>query len=181
MLRRDSHSKSAEWNRVLPSAAGTNGNGAGHNSGSSIGGGGPGALTFSRSHSHSHSRSSSTSSLPSPEAQEAKSDAAVAILASAVYLWDFFLSADSHASLGLARDTSAYVALQELLAERVVPGGPRGGGEGGEKGRDAGVDHAVSVGKALLDVQRHMLRKVPPHPPESCLGVSHRKQQKYSE
>lgn len=104
----------------------------------------------------SHSRSSSTSSLPSPEAQEAKSDAAVEILASAVYLWDFFLSADSHASLGLDRGTSAYVALQELLEERVVPGG---GGQGG-KGRDAGVDYAVSVGKALLDVQRHMLRKV---------------------
>ena len=160
MLRRDSHSKSAEWNRVLPSGVGTNSNRnsnsnshAHHNSSGSIG-----SLVDVKA--SSHSRSSSTSSLPSPEAQEAKSDAAVAILASAVYLWDFFLSADAHASLGLARDTTAYVALQELLAERVVPGGTGAGAEGGQ-GRDARVDYAVSVGKALLDVQRHMLRKVP--------------------
>lgn len=99
---------------------------------------------------------------------EAKTEAAVAILASAVYLWDFFLSADSHASLGLARDTSAYRTLKDLLEDNVpgVRAGGRAGGkgmtaeQGPRQGRDGRVDHAVSVGKALLDMQRHVLRKV---------------------
>ncbi|CAN0520209.1 unnamed protein product, partial [Ectocarpus sp. 12 AP-2014] len=66
------------------------------------------------------SRSSSFSP-PSSDMRELKAAAAVAIVASAVYLWDFFLSADSHASLGVARDTNAYVTLKQLLAEN-VPG-----------------------------------------------------------
>lgn len=122
----------------------------------------------------------------------AKADAAVAILASAAYLWDFFVATDSHASLGLARDTSAYATLRGLLvenaeglggggggggSERVCGGGSGGGGSGGGEGRrgggvaagiaacsprggDATVDLAVSVGKALIDVQRQVLRKV---------------------
>lgn len=48
---------------------------------------------------------------------EAKSDAAMAILASACFLWDFFLSHEAHASLGLAQDDQAYVTLRELLGE----------------------------------------------------------------
>ncbi|CAB1100395.1 unnamed protein product [Ectocarpus sp. CCAP 1310/34] len=105
---------------------------------------------------------------PSPDMRELKAAAAVAIVASAVYLWDFFLSADSHASLGVARDTNAYGTLKQLLAEN-VPGDKMGGcgagdassgdGPGTQKGRDAGDDYAVSVGKALLDMQRHVLRK----------------------
>ncbi|CAM9333451.1 unnamed protein product [Ectocarpus sp. 4 AP-2014] len=114
------------------------------------------------------SRSSSFSP-PSPDMRELKAAAALAIVASAVYLWDFFLSADSHASLGVARDTNAYVTLKQLLAEN-VPGDKMGGpgagdassgvGPGTQKGRDAGDDFAVSVGKALLDMQRHVLRKL---------------------
>ncbi|CAM9783591.1 unnamed protein product, partial [Scytosiphon promiscuus] len=102
---------------------------------------------------------------PDPKSSvDAKTEAAIAILTSAVYLWDFFLSADSHASLGLARDTSAYRTLKELL-EDSVPGVEVGGKgrmpqEGPRLGRDARVDHAVSVGKALLDMQRHVLRKL---------------------
>lgn len=131
---------------------------------------------------------------------EAKPDAAVAIVASAVYLWDFFLSADSHASLGLARNTNEYTTLQELMVGSSaamtsgVGAGPGvsaddgvgklesttcglGGGREGSRekvavtaaakvaalsaqGGDAGVDLAVSVGKALIDFQRKVLRKV---------------------
>ena len=117
---------------------------------------------------------------------EAKADAAVAIVASAVYLWDFFISSDSHASLGLARNTNAYTTLRELLvgnpAAAATDGGDRGlttnglgernGGERvtttaaakvaalSSQGGDAGVDLAVLVGKALLDMQREVVRKV---------------------
>lgn len=99
---------------------------------------------------------------------EAKADAAVAILASAVYLWDFFLSAESHASLGLARDTNAYATLRELLMDGAPGGGGGGGGAGAaakvavlsSHGGDAGVDLAVTVGKGLVDMQRQVLRKV---------------------
>lgn len=152
MPRRHSDYKSSEWNRAL--SFGNNNNN--HNSSRSINIG-------------ASSRSSSSSSLSSSEPQETKSDAAVTILASAMYLWDFFLSSDSHASLGLARDTGAYIALRELLTDRVPGGGS--GGVGGDKepgakcsgpvkGKDAVVDYAVSVGKALLDMQRHVLSKV---------------------
>lgn len=48
---------------------------------------------------------------------EAKTEAAMAILASASYLWDFFLSHEAHTSLGLAQDNHAYVTLRELLGE----------------------------------------------------------------
>lgn len=100
----------------------------------------------------------------------------MAILASAVYLWDFFVATDSHASLGLARDTSAYATLRGLLVNAEGCGGGSGkggggwgGGRGGEgggiaacslRGGDAKVDLAVAVGKALIDVQRQVLRKV---------------------
>ncbi|CAN0022707.1 unnamed protein product, partial [Hapterophycus canaliculatus] len=165
-----SYANSGDWNSSLSSGSGnspsrkrlgSSGEGGG-------GGGGQGSMntfpTFSRN-------SSSSSNGSSPRAMEAKTGAAVAILSSAVYLWDFFLSADSHASLGLARDTSAYRTLKELLEDSVPGAGGGGTGEGADgkgktteqgprPGRDARVDHAVSVGKALLDMQRHVLRKL---------------------
>lgn len=148
--RRSTFPGSGEWNRSRSSSTGS---GIGGNGGSG----------------------SSSSGGASPVHREAKADAAVAILASAVYLWDFFLSSDAHASLGLARDTNAYVTLRELLVEGGVgTAGTAGGGEGGgamtaaakiaafggTDVADAGVDMAVSVGKALLDMQRQVLRKV---------------------
>ncbi|CAN0403428.1 unnamed protein product, partial [Ectocarpus sp. 8 AP-2014] len=155
------HSASDDWERTLSSSmsssSSSNSSSSNNNINVRVGTSTP-----------SLSRSSSFSP-PSPDMRELKAAAAVAIVASAVYLWDFFLSADSHASLGVARDTNAYVTLKQLLAEN-VPGDKMGGpgagdtssgdGPGTQKGRDAGDDYAVSVGKALLDMQRHVLRKL---------------------
>lgn len=76
------------------------------------------------------------------------------------------MSDDAHASVGVSQESNAYITLRELLEEGRVEKGTGSSGEGGvatavsPDGGDAGVDVAVAVGKALMEMQRHVLRKV---------------------
>lgn len=109
---------------------------------------------------------------------ESKADAAMAILVSGAYLWDFFLGSNAHTFIGLSRECHAYVTLREFLEEAGAGDGQEGGQGGtglaaavGPGAGDGGVDvdAAVTVGKALLEVQRQVLRKV--SSTDSCSSV----------